>query len=428
MPGRHIDLNGNVVAARRLRAAAVVPQLAALCGVVVSVLILSLAANPWPAVPLLLAGVAVMIVLARFIERGARWALAVLTAMLAVTTAVAAVALLKTDGPPLERAQAAAGFVLMLTPCWVLIALGWKAIGRRDAVAAIHDVLRSAWSTVPRERRSRRAQIWFAAAVLVYAAGVVPALLAAVAVGGHLWAIAVVYAPVAAVAGRLWVRGRRLSALDVQQIRMLDVRPPVLLLRSFGDDNLPLEKRYRLLSFLFSAREALTLEAFVVNQLWRFGPVIAIGNPTERLSPLGAAREYIPEDRWRSHVNEYLAEAKQIVSVLGGSPGLMWEYEQLEARGRDEGLLIVFPPRAPDELQRRWTMFQRANARSRSTSLQWEPFIGVPLLALLAPGGPILLYCKYRHELAYAAALRGVFDLIGAAGPRLRDPRVRKPS
>lgn len=412
MAGQVIDLNEDVVAARRLRAAAVVPQLAALSGVVISVLVVALAAHPWPYALLLLTGAAIMIGLAHSLERGARWALSTLTAIVTFATAFAGIALWSVDAPPVERAQAALGFVLMLGPCWVLIALGWKAMKRRAAVAAIHEVLQRPWATVPRERRSRRARAWFAAAVAVYAAGVVPTLLAVVAVGGHLWVAGVVYAPIAAVAGRLWVRGRRLSALDVRQVRLLDSRPPVLLLRSFGDDNLPLEKRYRLLSFLFSAREALTLEAFVVNQLWRFGPVIAIGNPTESLNPLGAAREYIPEDRWRSHVHEYLTEAKQIVSVLGASPGLMWEYEQLEASGRDEGLLMVFPPRPPDELQRRWTIFQRASARSRSTFLQWEPFIGVPLLALLAPGGPIVLYCKYRHELAYAAALRALFDRI----------------
>jgi hypothetical protein len=80
----------------------------------------------------------------------------------------------------------------------------------------------------------------------------------------------------------------------------------VILLRSFSDDNLPLDKRYHFLWFFFTAQETLTLESFVVDQIWRLGPVLAIGNPTEQLSPLGAAREYISGDRWRSRIRERL--------------------------------------------------------------------------------------------------------------------------
>ena len=75
--------------------------------------------------------------------------------------------------------------------------------------------------------------------------------------------------------------------------------------------------------------------------------------------------------------------------------------------GKDEGTIIVFPPREAEELQRRWSLFQRMSARARLVNLQWDPFIGVPLVALLASESALVFYCKYRYETAYAAASLG---------------------
>ena len=98
--------------------------------------------------------------------------------------------------------------------------------------------------------------------------------------------------------------------------------------------------------------------------------------------------------------------------ILGATGGLSWEYGQIQAHGKDEGALIVFPPREPKELQRRWNLFQTIFARARSLDLQWEPFIGVPLLAFFAADTVVVFYCKYRHETAYAAAFTRLFELI----------------
>ena len=296
MKSRVVDLNADVRAIRRLRAAAVFPQLSALCCVVIALLFVALEEDGLVTAFSLLTGAVLLIALARGTERGAPWALGFLTAVLTAMTGVAVVTMWIEPASMLERAQFAAGALLMLMPCWILVSLGWTARGHRAIVSAVHDLSRGAWNQIPREHRSREARISFAIATLLYAAGLVPAGLAVAAVGGHLWVVGLVYAPIAAVAGRMWTRGRRQSAFGVQEVRRLDARSPVLLLRSFVDDNLPLEKRYRLFSFLFTAREALTLESFVVDQMWRWGPVLAIGKPSEHLSPLGAAREYIPED------------------------------------------------------------------------------------------------------------------------------------
>ena len=363
MPARVVDLNADVTAIRRLRAAAVLPQFAALCCVLFAVLFLAVGINGWKATALLLGVAAALIAAARAIEGGSAWV------------------------------------------------VGWLPSHAREPAEAVHLLSRSAWSRTPHAQRSREATVSFAVAAVLYGVGIVPTALAAAAVGGHLWICGIVYAPIAAAAARLWNRGRRQSALRLREIRRLDARPPVILLRSFDDDDLPLEKRYHFFWFLFTARETLTLESFVVDHIWRLGPVIAIGKPGEQLSPLGAAREYIPGERWRISIRSYLSAACYVVSVLGSTPGLSWEYEQMQALGKTRDVLVVFPPLEADELQRRWSVFQSIFAPAGAIALQWEPFIGVPLLALFGSDCITIFYCKYRHETAYAAAFSRLFSV-----------------
>jgi hypothetical protein len=406
MNSRVVDLNVDVIAARRLRVAAMVPTFVALICGVAAVLVFALAEQKWFALAFLV-GVAVFASVARHVERGNRWAMWLVTVLLAAASAVGVLALVES---PMELVGAA-GTVLILGTCWLLLWLGLSVMKHREAAAAIRVLFRSPWGRLPRSRPSPEAMRSFTIAGIIYAAGLVPAALATLA-GGHLVIGAIVYLPIAKIASRFWLRGRQQSMLAIQTVRRLDPRSPVILLRSFADDSLPLGKRHHLLSM--TSEETLTLEQFVVDKIWRFGPVLAIGNPSDRLSPLGAAREYIPEDRWRASVQEYLKEAHRVVCILGDTPGLQWEYEQIEMLGKDQGAIVVFPPREADELQRRWSLFQRMSARARPVNLQWDPFIGVPLLALLASESVLVFYCKYRHETAYAAAFSRLFGIIEA--------------
>jgi hypothetical protein len=45
--------------------------------------------------------------------------------------------------------------------------------------------------------------------------------------------------------------------------------------------------------------------------------------------------------------------------------------------------------------------------------LQWSPFIGVPLLAMFSRSNePLILYCKFRNETAYATAFSRLFAIL----------------
>jgi hypothetical protein len=247
--------------------------------------------------------------------------------------------------------------------------------------------------------------------VIIYVLGA--GVAAAVAAGtGIVLAGALAYLPLARLAGRVWTRGRRKLALRLRELRTLDTRAPILLLRSFDDDNLQLETRFRVLWFFSAAKEAFTLEEFIVNCLWQQGPVIAIGNPRETLSPLGAAREYVSDDRWQAAIQDYLDEAALVVCILGSTPGLRWEYEAISAQRTKRDVVVVFPPRPTDELHQRWRALKAVFAPAAAVELSDDSRLGAPLLAAFSSHkeSVCVFYCRFNNETAYGVAFAKLFE------------------
>ena len=416
MPHKVVDLNEEVLASRRLRAAATLPKFIALCCLIGAVIAVGLATTNWVLWSSLAFSAGVFFLFARAIERGAVWAVWLLAALVGALTLLLMLAgvleSIRTSKPDFAGF---AGVILFLIPCWILVRLALKAVyRRRSTIARITTSPRSAWTWFPRDDRLRTALGTFTVSLVIYVAGIVPAAVVAIYSGGHMLIFGIFYLPVAYLAGRLWNRGRRQLALRVQEIRKLDTRAPVLLLRSFGDDNLPLERRYRMGWFLHAPKEAFTLEDYVVNRIWYLGPVIAVGNPSEDLSPLGAAREYVPADQWRISIRQYLDESVYVVCILGSTPGLNWEYEEIQARGKQDSVLIVFPPKPIEEVQRRWAVFRSIFHRAASVDISSDSKLGVPLLALFSSSEatPLVFYCRYNSETGYAVAFNRLFEWL----------------
>jgi hypothetical protein len=98
-----------------------------------------------------------------------------------------------------------------------------------------------------------------------------------------------------------------------------------------------------------------TFEEFLAKVLWRFGPVVTIGQPGERLPPSGASREYMgAEDDWQTEIKRRAAVAGMIVAVVGKTEGLVWEIQALARLGALPRFMLVLPPRPPSELDARW--------------------------------------------------------------------------
>jgi hypothetical protein len=135
-----------------------------------------------------------------------------------------------------------------------------------------------------------------------------------------------------------WLGRERLKyfAAPAREALAQDPRRPVVWLRSFQIDERDAEN--------IIAREVpLTFEEVATGALSRYGPVVAIGRPSEELPPLGALREYVGDD-WQSRVRELLSLAAIIVIVFDDTPGLLWELRTVMDLGLHQRLIVLIPP------------------------------------------------------------------------------------
>ncbi len=127
----------------------------------------------------------------------------------------------------------------------------------------------------------------------------------------------------------------RLTTPEAEKVLEQDPRPPILLLRAFRMDEIDADAA-------IPGDIPITFEEFIVKPLRQYGPVVAIGRPTEALPPLGAHREYVADD-WQGRVRELLGAARIVVVILDDTPGLQWELEQLCDKSFIKKLLLVAP-------------------------------------------------------------------------------------
>jgi hypothetical protein len=360
MPASVVDLSPRVAAVRTLRTAVFFPS--ALAVTLLVLLPLPISAGPAQrqvAVWFVLIASA-LLYLTWLAEHARRWALVTLAA---ATVGIPLAALASAVAQ--QEWLSAGPMVVLLVPGW----LAARAIAAATLAARSRGVsddpssTRRLISQVPRDVRLVRAGQPFAASLGCYAIGALAGL-AVVAVTGHVLFGLLAFTPLAIAGGRLFDRARHRLAMQIREVRAQDSRRPVLLIRSFTDDNLPLAPRFHM--FVGHLRRPLTLEAFVVDQLWRLGPVVALGKPGETLSPLGAARDYIAGPDWQARVHGRLGDCPWVAAILGDSEGLRWEYEQLAQRGVDDRLILIIPPLPQPSVSRRTLgAFRRRVSRRR---------------------------------------------------------------
>jgi hypothetical protein len=111
--------------------------------------------------------------------------------------------------------------------------------------------------------------------------------------------------------------------------------------------------------------EWLSFEQVMAEALSAYGPLIAIGRPGEKLSPLGAARLWVEHGEWQREVDSLLEKCSRVVMVLGwcqGEDGLAWELRRLCGLATPQKIAIVVPPVEEKEVQRRWERFRVVSA------------------------------------------------------------------
>ncbi len=190
---------------------------------------------------------------------------------------------------------------------------------------------------------------------------------------------------------------KRHAALALNRAKAIDVRPPVLLLRSFTDDTTPLARTSDQRSWMRSmvSPTIWTLEETIEQILGDLGPVIAIGRPGESVPPAGAAREYLDGDLWRKRVEQLIGEARLVAVILGETEGLRFEYDAFLHLREIQDVVLVIPPRLPAELSLRWKRFCDVFAAGYSI-----PTVDLSraLAASFSPEGVMTLVTCYRHD------------------------------
>jgi hypothetical protein len=155
--------------------------------------------------------------------------------------------------------------------------------------------------------------------------------------------------------------GRKLSRPDAATLLEADERAPIVLLRSFQDDEKSVKRRSVLARFLFwGFGGRIRLEQAIAGELSRFGPFVAIGEPGERLPDLGAARAYFSNDEWQAAALDWIRRARTIVIIGGMTRWVTWELRQVIASGKLDHLVLLLPPDTPAGRAARWQLIAEA--------------------------------------------------------------------
>ncbi len=210
-----------------------------------------------------------------------------------------------------------------------------------------------------------------------------------------------------------WAGGesaRRRWQVSGDEIRQRDQRLPVLILRSFADDSIKLQKPKWQRS---RAEMAATFEEMIALQMRVRGPVIAIGAPGEVLPKIGAARSYYTDDTWQAEAERMVHEAGHIVMFIGTTEGLGWEIRRIATQGMLHKLILVFPPVRESEAQIRWHAIAEQLGEPRlCEQLKFTPSNDLMMVAFEPQGHPFLLNCVERDPQAYRIALEAAAQIV----------------
>jgi hypothetical protein len=189
----------------------------------------------------------------------------------------------------------------------------------------------------------------------------------------------------------------------------------IVFLRSFQDDGLSIRARgdSRGIVDRLTMRHRHGYERLLVASMQHFGPVVAIGEPRERLPPMGAFRLYYEDDEWQDAVTRMLSAARFVVLSLGETPSVGWEITKLKEMNLLGRTVFLIPP-VDSTARRRRLQLLMTNLGVEPTFLEeTEPgveYVGV----MFQHGRPVpLASAAYDYASYYAAVLEagiGHFD------------------
>lgn len=161
----------------------------------------------------------------------------------------------------------------------------------------------------------------------------------------------------------LFTRGRRMRVSGAERVLAQDVREPIVYLRPFGTDRAEIARR--LSSWVrISPREGFerSYEQRLERTLRKIGPLVTVGDPTERLPLPGAARLYAADEEWQGRVDELAGRAGVVILHTGDGDGLAWEIRRVVALDAPERVILSLPldaERKEPSRQERYDTFRR---------------------------------------------------------------------
>jgi len=211
-----------------------------------------------------------------------------------------------------------------------------------------------------------------------------------------------------AIARRCRMKARRLTLQTASDAVAQDPRPPVLFLRSFEEEQVPL-RHARVPWFLRGfdpGSEYGTLEEMIVLNLTYVGPVVAVADPSRTEIPIGAARWRLDNDEWQRFVEEQIRGARLIVVGLAETAGLRWEIDAVRrVPGALDKTIFVCPPRSERSVE---MIAPLADALGCSVDVLADRVEGsYALMAVCsADGAATVFVASTLTEMAYYVALR----------------------
>ena len=163
----------------------------------------------------------------------------------------------------------------------------------------------------------------------------------------------------------LWLitYGRRMRVSGAERVLAEDVRAPIVYLRPFDADQAQIANRWSS-RLRISPREGLekTYEQRLARTLREIGPFVAVGDPTESLPLIGAARVYAADEEWQETVDELTARAGVLLVHAGEGDGLAWEFQHVTELDAPERVILSLPllaKRKEPSRQERFDAFRR---------------------------------------------------------------------
>jgi hypothetical protein len=203
----------------------------------------------------------------------------------------------------------------------------------------------------------------------------------------------------------LYRRGRRNAMLSATKLLKKNNRDVILYLRAFLDDSkIKMWARANNGRIFLERLIKISFEELVTDHLWRYGNVVGFADPNTKgkLTPLGAARDFMPNETWQEDITDLMQKASIIVAVVHKTEGFVWEINKIVELGFQSKLILLMPPVKTQELNARWdTLVHELKGVNLPQSIDFKR-----TRAVIFPDNQVVaITADERNDWAYETAL-----------------------